>query len=642
MLQDYVYFLIPGLPLLAFLCIVAFARRAGEEKIAPAFIIAALLGSLGLSVKALIAATAASRPIEATVGWIYVQPLALDLGVLIDHLSAVMMITVCMVSLLVQIYSIGYMKGERGYGRYFAYMSLFSGSMLGLVVSNNIIQTYIFWELVGLCSYLLIGFWYRKPSAAAAAKKAFVVTRFGDLGFFAAVLYLSARPTPVFDFLTLQHQVEIGRFTVAASTAIALLLFCGAMGKSAQFPLHIWLPDAMEGPTPVSALIHAATMVAAGVYLVARTYFFFSYAPAGHFPIAALVVAIIGTLTLFLAATMGVAENDIKRVMAYSTISQLGYMMLALGVGGYAAGVFHLTTHAFFKALLFLTAGSVIHSMGTNDMWQMGGLRRKMPITALTCLAGALALAGIPPFAGFFSKDEILASTWFSKLPGHQLFFAVAVVAAFITAFYVFRLWFLTFGGQPRTHEAEHAHESPGVMTGPLAFLGVMAVIAGALLVWRVPLTGKGFAALFPVHGEHEGMSYLVMGISIIAAVAGVALAWATYSAKLVSSAAFNRRFPAIYALLKNAWYFNRAWEIFATQVVLAGSLFAAWFDRHIVNGMVDGVAWVCGRGGARLRLLQTGQMQFYAAVFIIGVLASLLVLFGRAIELPTMIGRLP
>jgi NADH-quinone oxidoreductase subunit L len=641
-LQDYVYFLIPGLPLLAFLCVVAFARRAGEERVAPAFIIAALLGSLGLSVKALIAATAASRPIEATIGWIYVEPLSLNLGVLIDHLSAVMMITVCMVSLLVQIYSIGYMKGERGYGRYFAYMSLFSGSMLGLVVSNNIIQTYIFWELVGLCSYLLIGFWYRKPSAAAAAKKAFVVTRFGDLGFFAAVLYLSARPTPVFDFITLQHQVELGRFTVAASTAIALLLFCGAMGKSAQFPLHIWLPDAMEGPTPVSALIHAATMVAAGVYLVARTYFFFSYAPEGYLPIAALVVAIIGTLTLFLAATMGVAENDIKRVMAYSTISQLGYMMLALGVGGYAAGVFHLTTHAFFKALLFLTAGSVIHSVGTNDMWQMGGLRRKMPITALTCLAGALALSGIPPFAGFFSKDEILAAAWSSALPGHRLFFAIAVFSAFLTAFYAFRLWFLTFGGTPRSHEAEHAHESPGVMTGPLAFLGVLAVVAGAFLVWQVPFTGKGFAALFAVHGEHEGTSLAVMLLSILAAAAGVVLAWATYSAQLVSSAAFNRRFPAVYALLKNAWYLNRAWEIFATQVVLAGSLFAAWFDRHIVNGMVDGVAWVCGRAGARLRLLQTGQMQLYAAVFVIGVLASLLVLFGRAVELPTMIGRLP
>jgi NADH-quinone oxidoreductase subunit L len=640
--QDYVYFLIPGLPLLALLCIVAFARRAGEERIAPAFIIAALLGSLGLSVKALVAATAAPRPIEATIGWVAIDigrpdSLYLNLGVLIDHLSAIMMVTVCIVSLLVQIYSIGYMKGERGYGRYFAYMSLFSGSMLGLVISGNVIQTYIFWELVGLCSYLLIGFWYRKPSAAAAAKKAFVVTRFGDLGFFAAVLYLSTHQPTSFSFVTLQHLVEMHRFTVPAATAIALLLFCGAMGKSAQFPLHIWLPDAMEGPTPVSALIHAATMVAAGVYLVARAYFFFAYAPA-----ALLVVAVIGTLTLFFAATMGVAENDIKRVMAYSTISQLGYMMLALGVGGFAAGVFHLTTHAFFKALLFLTAGSVIHSIGTNDMWQMGGLRRKMPITALTCLAGALALSGIPPFAGFFSKDEILAATWFSALPGHRLFFAIAVFSAFLTAFYVFRLWFLTFGGAPRSHEAEHAHESPGVMTGPLALLGLLAVIAGAALVWQVPFTGKGFAALFAVHGEHEGASLAVMLMSILAAAAGVVLAWATYSAQLVSSAAFNRRFPAVYTLLKNAWYFNRAWEIFATQVVLAGSLLAAWFDRHIVNGMVDGVAWLCGRAGARLRLLQTGQMQFYAAVFVIGVLASLLVLFGRAVELPTMIGRLP
>jgi NADH-quinone oxidoreductase subunit L len=619
------FFLIPGLPLFAFLLICVVALRKGDEWIAPPLIILALLGSLALSVRALLTATAlAPEPLELALPWLSVGSLSLDLGVLIDHLSAVMMIVVCTVSLLVQVYSIGYMKGEAGYGRYFAYMSLFSGSMLGLVISNNIAQTYIFWELVGICSYLLIGFWYRRPSAAAAAKKAFVVTRFGDLGFLAGILLLYTHTPSAFAFTDLKRMVDLHLFTIGSATAISLLIFSGAVGKSAQFPLHIWLPDAMEGPTPVSALIHAATMVAAGVYLVARTYFLFEMAPD-----ALLVVAIIGTITLFLAATMGVAENDIKRVMAYSTVSQLGYMMMALGVGGYAAGVFHLTTHAFFKALLFLTAGSVIHAVHTNNMKEMGGLRKRMPITALTCLAGALALAGVPPFAGFFSKDEILAAAWFSQLPGHLLFFAFGLLSAFLTAFYVFRLWFLTFGGAPRSEQAHHAHESPWVMAGPLVILGTLAVIAGGWLKQSVPGTGHGFAALFHA-GGHEEFSVVVMALSVAAAVGGIGLAWAAYSKGTVSSAAFNQRFPAVYALLKNAWYLNRAWELFATQVVMTGALIAAWFDRHVVDGMVNGVAWLCGRAGQKLRLAQTGQMQFYAAVLVLGVLAGLVALVTR------------
>lgn len=625
MLPGYEFLLIPGLPLLAFLLISALALRKGDEQIAPAFLILALLGSLVLSVRALATATAlAPEPLELSLPWLSVGSLTLEVGVLIDNLSAVMMIVVCLISLLVQIYSLGYMKGESGYGRYFAFMSLFSGSMLGLVISNNIALTYIFWELVGICSYLLIGFWYRRPAAAAAAKKAFVVTRFGDLGFLAGILLLYTHTPSAFAFTELARMVHLGFFTVGSATAISLLIFSGAVGKSAQFPLHIWLPDAMEGPTPVSALIHAATMVAAGVYLVARTYFLFAIAPT-----ALLVVAIIGTITLFLAATMGVAENDIKRVMAYSTVSQLGYMMMALGVGGYVAGVFHLTTHAFFKALLFLTAGSVIHAVHTNNMKEMGGLGKQMPITALTCLAGALALAGVPPFAGFFSKDEILAAAWFSPLPGHQVFFALGLLSAFITAFYVFRLWFLTFGGAPRTEAAHHAHESPWVMAGPLVILGVLAVVAGGWLKQSVPGTGHGFAGLF-AEGEHEPFSALVMGLSILAALGGIALAWAAYSRNLVSSAAFNRRFPAVYALLKHAWYLNRAWELFATQVVIAGSALAAWFDRHVVDGMVNGVAWLCGQAGQRLRLAQTGQMQAYAAAVVIGVIAALLALVTR------------
>jgi len=614
-LAGYEYFFIPALPLLAFLFIAALATRRDDERIAPAFIITALLGSLALSGIALLRVTQAG-PFTMTLAWLHVGQLALDLGVTLDYLSAVMMIVVCVVSLLVQIYSIGYMKGESGYGRYFAYMSLFSGSMLGLVISNNLAQTYIFWELVGICSYLLIGFWYRRPSAAAAAKKAFVVTRFGDLGFLAGILVISNLPATTFDFAGLAARVSTGHLPAASLTLISLLIFCGAVGKSAQFPLHIWLPDAMEGPTPVSALIHAATMVAAGVYLVARCYFLFT-------PESLLVVAIIGTITLFLAATMGVAENDIKRVMAYSTVSQLGYMMLALGVGGYAAGVFHLTTHAFFKALLFLTAGSVIHAVQTNNMWQMGGLRKHMPITALTCLVGALALAGVFPLSGFWSKDEILTAAYTSHLPGHTLFFAVAVAAAFLTAFYIFRLWFLTFAGAPRSEAAHHAHESPGVMTLPLLVLGALAVIAGGLLI-TVPGTGHGFGQLFETAAGAEGPAYGVMILSTVAALAGIALAYAAYGAKVVSPAAFNARLPFVYALFKNAWYLDRAWVWFATRVVLAGSALAAWFDRHVVDGMVNGVAWLCAVIGLRLRRAETGQLQTYAFVFIAGAILAL------------------
>jgi NADH-quinone oxidoreductase subunit L len=511
-------------------------------------------------------------------------------------------------------------------------MSLFSGSMLGLVIADNIVQTYIFWELVGICSYLLIGFWYRRPSAAAAAKKAFVVTRFGDLGFLTAILILSFQKPAVFGFDQLAHTIKaMGPGVV---TAVALLIFSGAVGKSAQFPLHIWLPDAMEGPTPVSALIHAATMVAAGVYLVARAYFIFAAAPA-----ALLVVAIIGAATLFFAATMGVAENDIKRVLAYSTISQLGYMMMALGVGGYTAGVFHLTTHAFFKALLFLTAGSVIHSVRTNNMWQMGGLGKRMPVTAFTCLIGALALAGIFPLSGFWSKDEILTAVWFSHLPGHKIIFVVALAGVVLTAFYMFRLWFLTFSGEPRSEQAERAHESPWVMAVPLLILATLAVISGGLKL-HIPWTTGGIGEMIRFGDEKEMVSVFIIGLSLVVSLIGIGVAWAAYRANLISPAAFNARFPGLHRLLKNAWYFNRAWELFATRVVLAGARMAAWFDRHVINGMVDGVAWLAGWAAGRLRVAQTGQVQFYALVLVLALVAGLVVVFGRNQSLLSLVVR--
>ncbi len=626
--EHYDLFLIPGLPFLAALVIAGFCLRPPRERLAPALLIPALTGSLILSVRALAEVGREGVPLTVSYAWLWVGSARLDIGCLADGLSCVMLVVVCTVSLLVQIYSIGYMKGEIGYGRYFAFMSIFSGSMLGLVISDNLLQTYIFWELVGICSYLLIGFWYRRPSAAAAAKKAFVVTRFGDLGFMVAIILIFSQKWWTFNFQQIAGMAHGGNIAAAAATPLALLLFCAAVGKSAQFPLHIWLPDAMEGPTPVSALIHAATMVAAGVYLVARCYALFAIAP-----VALFVVALIGAITLFLAATMGVAENDIKRVLAYSTISQLGYMMMALGVGGYVAGVFHLTTHAFFKALLFLTAGSVIHAIHTNDMWKMGGLGKRMPITAVTCLLGALALAGIFPLSGFWSKDEILSAAWFSHLPGHWFFFAAGLVTVFLTAFYMFRLWFLTFAGEPRSEEAAHAHESPWVMGGPLVLLAALAVVAGGLKC-LVPGTGHGFGAVVGTgHGE-EAVSHAAMALSILAALAGIGLAWAAYRARLVSPAAFNARFPAVHALLKNAWYFDQGWRWFATRVVLAGSGLAAWFDRHVVNGMVDGVAWLSGWASRQLRTAQTGQVQFYAIVLTAAVVAGLLAVLAREASL--------
>jgi NADH-quinone oxidoreductase subunit L len=345
--------------------------------------------------------------------------------------------------------------------------------------------------------------------------------------------------------------------------------------------------------------------------------------------------------TLFLAATMGVAENDIKRVLAYSTVSQLGYMMLALGVGGYSAGVFHLTTHAFFKALLFLTAGSVIHSVHTNDMWQMGGLGRRMPITALTCLIGALALAGIFPLSGFWSKDAVLAAVWSSQVPGHQVMFVFALIGISLTAFYMFRLWFVTFTGRPRTEAAAHAHESPLVMTVPLLLLAVLAVVAGALKI-RVPLTGAGIADVIHFGHESETTSALVVAASFLLAMAGIGVAWAAYRVERISPVTFNARFPGLYRLLKNAWYLNRAWELFATRVVIAGAGLAAWFDRHVVNGMVDGVGWLSGWTANRLRTAQTGQAQFYALVFICALIAGLIAVFGRDQTIMTLVVRRP
>ena len=425
--------------------------------------------------------------------WLAVGEFDFVIGILLDPLTAIMLVVVTAVSLLVQIYSIGYMHGDGSYTRYFAYMSLFTASMLGLILANNLIMMFVFWEGVGLGSYLLIGFWFERPAAAAAAKKAFVVTRFADFGFLLGILFfffnsdtfISQGLNP-FLIADIYEAVDMGLITAGVATWMALGIFAGAAGKSAQFPLHTWLPDAMEGPTPVSALIHAATMVAAGVFLVARFF------PVFELSIVAMnTVALIGGFTAIFAATMGLVSNDIKRVLAFSTVSQLGYMMLALGVGAYGAAVFHLFTHAFFKALLFLGSGSVNHATGTFDMRYMGGLRKVMPWTYITFLVGSLSLAGIFPLAGFWSKDEVLGHAFGKGDLVSSIVFWMALIAVFMTAFYMFRALFMTFegefkGGSEADHEAQahgpvHLAESPAVMVIPLVILGIPAIVAGFL-----------------------------------------------------------------------------------------------------------------------------------------------------------------
>ncbi|MHB9108516.1 MAG: NADH-quinone oxidoreductase subunit L [Armatimonadota bacterium] len=562
----------------------------------------------------------------------------LRVGVLLDPLAAVMLVVVLVVSLLVQIYSFGYMKREE-HPRFYLYMSLFTASMLGLVISSSLLQLFIFWELVGLCSYLLIGFWYHKPEAARAAIKAFVVTRFGDLGLLFAVIFLWLGYGNL-SFDALSDAIRMDATLAPVSMAvIALLIFFGAMGKSAQFPLHIWLPDAMEGPTSVSALIHAATMVAAGIFLVARTFFIFEAGPS-----SLLVVALIGAFTALLAASIALAQTDMKKVMAYSTISQLGYMMMGLGLAVPAAAFFHLTTHAFFKALLFLTAGSVIHAVHTQNIWEMGGLWKKMKVTAITCAIGGLALAGIPLLAGFFSKDKLLEGAWEAMLGRAHgaaaasigagvgtLILVMALAGVVMTAFYTARMWTLVFLGKPRSHGAEHAHESPFSMTFALVVLAAITLVAGFWLVpgltemqWRAD---NGFHHLSPV-----GI------IGFILAAGGILWGYLVYSKAPAQEPL--RKLGFVYAGMVNLWWINAFFVWLAGTVVLGLGSFIRWFDKTVIDGgLVDGTAWLTGRVGHTFRRVGAGplpgQLQYYAfVIFLIAVLVILGVSFFGSLGL--------
>jgi NADH-quinone oxidoreductase subunit L len=623
--------LIPLMPALAYAVIVLFTKRS--KNLSAGLSILTMLACLGLSVGILSELSKmadADRLVSLSWTWINLGSWSANVGVLIDPLSANMLLVVTLVSLLVQIYSLGYMHDDERFSIYYSYLSLFTASMLVLVVSNNYLQIFMGWELVGLCSYLLIGFWYFKPEAAEACKKAFVVNRIGDMGFLMGVITIGML-FQTFDFQEVQKLVTAGLANGSISSGyimgIAILLFCGAVGKSAQFPLHVWLPDAMEGPTPVSALIHAATMVAAGVFMVARTYTLFSADPHSM-----MVVAYIGGFTALFAASIAVAQDDIKRILAYSTLSQLGYMIMSLGVGGYTSGMFHLTTHACFKALLFLGAGSVIHAVHNQDIWKMGGLWKKLTITAPTFLIANLAIAGIPPFAGFFSKDAILDAVKESSIPGHEILYGVAVFTAFLTAFYMFRLFFVVFFGEARDHHAyDHAHESPLSMTFPLMVLAVLSICVGWLNWPGVDLYSK-FVHFGEVHldGPHDFMELLTGSwLSLLAAVLGISLAACFYWFKVFSAEKMAKQFEPIYLLLKNKYYFDEMYGWFVQKIVFGIASIFQWFDEEVVDdGMVDGSGWVTRQAGSLLRLTQTGQVQNYALV-IFGSIAMIYLLMS-------------
>ena len=604
-----------------------------------------------------------------------------EVGFLLDPLSSIWLLFVTGVGMLIHIYSIGYMAHEGGYHRFFGYLNLFMFSMLVLILGNNYAQLFVGWEGVGLCSYLLIGFYFHRKSATDAANKAFIVNRIGDAGFLLG-MFTIAWCFGSFRFNDINHLARSGHFAIGdpVITLAAFLLFVGATGKSAQIPLYIWLPDAMEGPTPVSALIHAATMVTAGVYMVARSNAIFVLAPT-----AMKAVAIIGALTAIFAASIALVQNDIKRVLAYSTVSQLGYMFLALGIGAFAAGVFHVFTHAFFKALLFLGAGSVIHAMsGEQDMRNMGDLHRRIPVTYWTMIIATLAIAGIPPFAGFFSKDEILWQTWTSEGGAYRLLWIIGYVTALMTAFYMFRLMFLTFHGRPRmSHEVEHhIHESPRSMTVPLVILAICAIFAG-WLGWPRSLKGSDHFAKFlePVFAreavvlqaegktgqlaagvkeeEHtSNTEYLLMFLSVAAAVVGGGIAWKAYHqadkgyAEPIATTA-----PPLQNLLYNKYFVDEGYDYVFTGRRKLGDVrlgvlglgdASAWNDVHIIDGTVNGAGWITRfsatlskwwdtwiidglfvNGPAILarmlsypaRLLQWGLVQWYALVMVAGLI---------------------
>lgn len=630
------YSLIPLLPLIAFTINILVGRRYIKDK-AHWVAIPAMVASFLLAVSAFIDVYN-GRVININLyEWIISGTFSVPIGFLIDQLTAIMLIVVTSISSLIFIYSIGYMHGDKGYYRFFAYLSLFVFSMLILVMANNFLLLYLGWEAVGLCSYLLIGFWFERSSAANAGKKAFIVNRIGDFGFGLGVILVfltfgSLEYLKVFSDAgsVLGQSMNIFGYEVETITLICLLLFLGAVGKSAQIPLHVWLPDAMEGPTPVSALIHAATMVTAGVFMVARCNPLFDLSST-----AMTTVAVVGGVTAIFAASIALVQNDIKRIIAYSTVSQLGYMFLALGVGAYTAGIFHLYTHAYFKALLFLCAGSVIHALHDEmNIQKMGGLKRYMPVTYWTFVIASLSISGVPGFAGFFSKDEILYSTFLAGGTGRFLW-VIGTIAAFMTAFYSFRLIYLAFHGKFRGTEEQlhHVHESPRVMTVPLIILAIGAVTAG----W------VGIPHLFTEHGNRIGeflapvlghleiehtytAEIFVMILSVIVGIGGIVTAYIMYMKKTDLPQRVGLSLRPVYNLLYNKYWVDELYHKTIVSPVLKACerVFLGFFDFRIIEGVVNGVPAIIGSFSQRLRRMQTGLFSSYGLIMVLGALVMI------------------
>ena len=619
--------LIPLFPLLGTLINAVFGRLIGRK--AHWIAVPALLASFVTSCMVFARVWHGETWTGDLFPWVVAGSFKAPLTAQVDQLTAVMLLVVTGVGFLIHLYSAGYMHDDDGYARFFTYLNLFVFSMVMLVLAGNFLVLYVFWEAVGLCSYLLIGFWYEKKSASDAGKKAFIVNRVGDFAFGLGIMLIWVT------FGTLNYGEVFAKADASVSggvyLAIALLLFIGACGKSAQLPLFTWLPDAMEGPTPVSALIHAATMVTAGVYMVARCHKLFEMAP-----LSLEIVAWVGGLTAIFAASIGLVQTDIKRVLAYSTISQLGYMFVGVGVGAYAAGIFHLVTHAFFKALLFLGAGSVIHGLsGEQDLRKMGGLAPRMMTTTVTFLVGAFGLAGVPPLAGFFSKDEILGAVFH----GHRyLLWALLLAGAFMTAFYTFRLVFLAFFGGPRMPKevAHHIHESPAVMTIPLIALAVLTVVAG-LAVGIPSSNGTAFAHfLSPVlpleESEHSaGVAFSLLVLSALVAIAGVGLAWTVYGRTPVRAASIGVARNPLHKILIDKYYVDEIYDALIVNPIYRLSLWLARvFDPGVIDGIVNGVADAVAGWSRGLRRVQTGFVMNYALGILLGAVAVVAYLMAR------------
>ncbi|MED1469039.1 NADH-quinone oxidoreductase subunit L [Bacillus salipaludis] len=610
--------IIPLFPLLSFVLLLLFGKRLKE---ASAYVgILLTLASLVYSV--LVLFERFTEPTYMTkADWLTIGDLHLTAGFEVNQLNALMLVIVSLVSCLVHTYSKGYMHGDERFHVFYAYLGLFTFAMLGLVISPNLLQTYIFWELVGVGSFLLIGFYFYKEEARAAAKKAFIMTRIGDVGLLIGMILLFWE-TKSFEYSEIFAAVQNGAVSQSMITLTAILIFIGAVGKSGQFPLHTWLPDAMEGPTPVSALIHAATMVAAGVYLVAALFPLFLASKT-----ALLVIAVIGGITAIFAASIGLVQTDIKRVLAYSTVSQLGYMMLALGSAGYVAGVFHLMTHAFFKALLFLAAGSVIHAVHTQNIEEMGGLWKKLRLTGPLFLIGTLAISGVPLLSGFFSKDEILASAWEG---GHPILFVLALIAAFFTAFYMFRLFFMVFTGEARGDQ-KHVHESPSNMTIPMIILGVLAVIGGYVNTpWFGEFLGDWLVdgnETLAAHAHVEAPVWIMIAATVVSLL-GIYLAWLIYGKRSVSRNWLSGTGDMLHTILLNKYYIDEFYQMSVVAVTTGISYFLKFIDTFIVEGIVKGVVGFVQGLGASGSKMQTGQVQTYGAVAFVG-LAVLAVIFA-------------